>query len=150
MANTRAHKLAEQWIAAQWLPQRFGQAFAETQMPLSPGGVFNFDAVSEDRRIVANISTSAKVTGRGNHGTAKVQKIRSDIYLLLLVAAERKLIVLSEPDMHAWWLGEAARKRVPAEVEFLHAILPDDLQATLLASRQRASQEVTPTTATSR
>ena len=145
MADTRAHKLAEQWIADEWLPKRFAQPFSETQLRLSSGGSFKFDAVSEDGRIVANISTSAEKTVRGKHGTAKVQKIRSDIYFVLLATAETKLIVLSEPDMHTWWLKEAARGRVPAEIEFLHAVLPDNLKAMLQASRRRASQEVTPT-----
>ena len=150
MADTRAHRLAEQWIAGEWLPRQFGQTFAETQLSLSPGGVFNFDAVSEDHRIAANISTSAEKTNTGKHGTAKVQKIRSDIFFLLLATAQRKLIVLSEQDMHAWWLKEAARGRVPAEIEFLHVVLPDDLIFSLQASRRRASREVTPQTATSR
>ena len=150
MADTRAHELAEQWIAGEWLPKRFGQSFSEAHLPLSPGGVFTFDAVSEDRRIVANISTSAEKTARGKHGTAKVQKIRSDIYFLLLSTAKTKLIVLSEPDMYAWWHEEAVRGRVPAEIGFLHAVLPDELNVILQASRRRASREVTPDEATSR
>lgn len=149
MADSKAHMLAEQWIAREWLSARFGQVFSETKLPLSAGGVFKFDAVSEDRRIVANISTSAEKTRPGKHGTAKVQKIRSDIFFLLLANAESKLIVLSKPDMHAWWLKEAARGRVPAEIEFLHAALPDELNAILQDSRRRASEEVTPEPTTS-
>lgn len=150
MAPTHAHKLAEEWIAGEWLPKRFGQPFSETRLRLSSGGDFKFDAVSKDRRIIANISTSPEKTARGKHGTAKVQKIRSDIYFLLLATAETKLIVLSEPDMHAWWHEEAAKGRVPAEIKFLHAVLPDGLQAMLRASRQRALRKVTPEGATSR
>ena len=144
MANTKAQRQVEDWIAGEWLPKRFGQAFSETQLPLSSGGVFNFDAVSEDREMVANISTSTEKTASGNHGSAKVQKIRSDIYFLLLARPSRKLIVLSEPDMHAWWRKETARGRVPAQIEFLHVVIPEHLNAILQASRRQASREVTP------
>ena len=145
MADTRAHRLVEDWIAGQWLPDRFDQAFSETQIRLSSGGVFNFDAASEDREILANISTSNLKTGRGKYGTGKVHKIRSDIYFLLLARATRKLILLTEPDMYDWWLKEAARGRVPPEIGFQHVTIPDDLDAALQASRRRASREVTPT-----
>ena len=144
MADTRAHKRAELWVTEKWLPQQFGQSFSEISLPLSSGGVFKFDAVSEDRRIIANISTSAEKTNRGKHGTAKIQKIRSDVFFLLLATAECKVMVLSERDMYDWWLAESVRGRVPNEIRFLHAVLPDELILALQASRRRAAQEVTP------
>ena len=145
MADTTAHRQVQDWIADEWLPMRYGQPFAETEMPLASGGVFNFDAVSEDRQILANVSTSRWKTAPGRYGSGKVHKIRSDIYFLLLAQARRRLIVLTEPDMHAWWLKEAAKGRVPTDIEFLHAVIPDDLDATLQAARRKASSEVTPT-----
>ena len=144
MADTRTQKLAEQWITGKWLPQRFGQSFSEIPLPLSPGGYFKFDAVSEDRQIIANISTSSEKTNRGKHGTAKIQKIRSDIFFLLLANAETKLIVFSERDMHEWWRNESGRGRVPKEIEFLHSELPDGMTRILKDSRWRAAKEVTP------
>ena len=143
MADSRVHKQVETWITQEWLLKQVGQPFTESQLPLESGGVFRFDAVSEDHQIVANISTSALKTSKGKHGTAKIQKIRSDIYFLILVRAKRKLIVLSERDMHTWWLSEVDRGRVPAEIEFLHATIPDVLDSALRTSRQQASQEVT-------
>ena len=147
MADTTVHRLVEDWVVGEWLPKQFRQSFHGSQLPLSSGGVFDFDAVSDDREIVANISTSRLKTGPGKHGTGKVHKIRSDIYFLLLAQAARRLILLTEPDMHAWWLKEAARGRVPPEIEFRHVPIPDDLDDALSASRRRASQEVTPSIA---
>ena len=144
MANTTAHRLVQDWITDEWLPKRYSQTFSEVELALSPGGVFNFDAVSEDRQIVANISTSQWKTAPGRHGSGKVHKIRSDIYFLLLTQARLKLVVLTEEDMHGWWLREAAKRRVPTEIEFLHAAIPNDLDTVLRASRRTASREVTP------
>ena len=144
MADTTTQGEVEDWIRQEWMPERFGQAFRETNVTLTSGGPFKFDAVSADGSIVANVSTSTLKTRGGNRGSGKVNKVRSDIYFLLLARAPCRLMVLSEADMYQWWLNEEQRGRVPAEIEFVHVEIPPTLDANLRASRKAASREVSP------
>ena len=143
MADTRVQVMIEDWVRREWMPRRYGQRFSRERAVLSSGGVFDFDAVSADGTIVANISTSGLKTARGKHGSGKVLKVRSDIFFLLLAKAPRKLMLLTEPDMHERWLSEAESGRVPNSIEFVHVHIPRALDLKLKASREAASLEVT-------
>lgn len=144
MANTKTQLAVEKWIREAWLRERFGRDFEKGKCPLTSGGEFEFDAVSADGRIVANISTSASKTAGGKPGIGKINKVRSDIYFLLLSTADRKLMLLTESDMYAWWLRERDQGRVPVCIEFRHVEIPEDMNEELQDSRRKASGEVTP------
>ena len=126
------------------MPTFFGQPFYRERMPLSSGGVFDFDAVSADKTIAASISTSGARTARGKHAVGKLMKLRSDMLFLLLCEAPRKVIVLCESDMYALCIRELESGRAPKEIEFVHAPLPDELANRLLAARKVGSDEVSP------
>src|SRR6266436_1028184 len=100
MADTRCQLECEDWIRRKWMPSVFGQPFYRERMLLTSGGVFDFDAVSADKSIVASISTSGARTVSGKNATGKLMKLRSDMLFLLLSNAPRKIIVLCELDMH--------------------------------------------------
>lgn len=144
MADTRCQVECEDWVRREWMPTFFGQPFYRERMPLSSGGVFDFDAVSEDKTIVANISTSGARTASGKHAVGKLMKLRSDMLFLLLSEAPRKVMVLCEPDMCALCQRERDSGRVPKEIEFVHAPLPDELAIRLVAARKISSDEVSP------
>ena len=144
MADTRMQKQVEEWVCQEWMPKQYHQDFSEKQVRLSSGGLFKFDAVSTDGTIVANIATGGLKTSGGNTGWAKVDKIRSDLFFLLLAGAERTLMLLTEKDMHDWWVTEAQNGRVPASIEFVHVEIPAALNEQLRESRQKAAREVTP------
>lgn len=144
MADTRVQLEAEDWVRREWMPQKFGQQFFRERVRLSPGGVCDFDAVSADRKIVAAISTSGALTASGRYAVGKMQKIRSDMYFLLLAEADRRIVVLTEKDMHEQCLKEAQGGRVPSSIEFVRAEIPLKLEARLRASRRTASDEVLP------
>lgn len=144
MANTRIQKQVEEWVCQEWMPKHYHQDFSEKPVTLCSGGMFTFDAVSTDGRVVANISTSGLKTSGGKHGSAKVHKIRSDLFFLLLARAERTLMLLTEKDMYDWWVTEAKKGRVPASVEFVHVEIPLWLNEKLRVSRGKAAREVTP------
>jgi hypothetical protein len=144
MADTRCQVECEDWIRREWMPTVFGQSFYRERMPLSSGGVFDFDAVSADKAIVASISTSGSRTASGKHAVGKLMKLRSDMLFLLLCDAPRKVIVLCEADMHALCQRERYSGRVPKEIEFVHAPLPDELAIKLVAARKLSSDEVSP------
>ncbi len=131
------------------MPQKFGQSFSAKKLELSSGGAFEFDAVSADGRVVANISTSAARTASGRAGVGKFMKIRSDMYFLLLVDVDRldvdrRIIVLTQEDMYHRCLDEVSRGRVDSSIEFVHAEISAELQDKLRKSRGVASHEVSP------
>ena len=70
--------------------------------------------------------------------------MRSDIFFLLLAEGDRKLMLLTEPDMYEKWLSEVESGRVPDSIEFVHVEIPHNLDLELKSSRARASREVTP------
>src|SRR5687767_2344155 len=104
MANTGAQGDVEDWVRRVWMPLQFGQQFRKERLRLLSGGVFEFDAVSPDDRIVASISTSCGVTSGGKHPAGKVNKLRGDVLFLTMVAADRRIIVLTDRAMHSIWL----------------------------------------------
>ena len=144
MADTRIQLKVEDWVRREWMPEQYGRKFSRERVALTSGGVFDFDAVSHDGTVVANISTSGSKTRTGNHAVGKMLKVRSDVYFLLLAKADRKLVLLTELDMHEQWLREADRGRVPDSIEFVHVKLPETLDAELRTARGRASAEVSP------
>ena len=144
MANTRAQLSVENWIRSVWMPERYEQRFLRKRLSLSSGGLFEFDAVSADGKIIANISTSGSRTANGKQAVGKMNKIRSDIYFLLLADAERKVELLTESDMYEQWRKEVENGRVPDSIEFTHVRIPAELNMELQASRRRASRESGP------
>jgi hypothetical protein len=62
---------------------------------------------------------------------------------LTLVETKRRVIILTERDMCDQCEKEAANGRVPLGIEFMCAVIPDDLRARLVAARQKASTEST-------
>jgi hypothetical protein len=146
VADTRVQLEVEDWVRKEWMPTQFGQRFRRERVPLISGGVFDFDAVSDDDKIVAAISTSGATTASGKLAVGKLLKIRSDMLFLVLARAERKLIVLTEEDMVELCLKEREGGRVPTEIEFMHAEIPSSLRAKLTKARASASDEVQPRT----
>lgn len=144
MADTRTQAQVEDWVRKDWMPSKFGQQFRRERLRLSSGGVFDFDAVSADDRIVASISTSGGKTSGGKLGVGKLQKLRADMLFLTMVAADKRLIILTERDMYEVCLKENQGGRVPLGIEFHLADLPAELAAKLRAAKEQASREVRP------
>ena len=144
MADTRVQSEAEDWVRTQWMPAQFGRDFYRERIRLTSGGMFDFDAVSSDGKVVATISTSGARTASGKYAVGKMMKIRSDMYFLLLAEAQRRLVVLTEEDMYEQCVKEKTAGRVPPNIEFFHVQLPEELNKRLQDSRRKASQEVSP------
>jgi len=145
MADTRVQLEVEDWVRREWMCRCFGQRFSRERVRLSSGGFFDADAVSEDMKIVATISTSGARTSAGKNAIGNMLKIRSDMYFLLLAETERRLVILTESDMYAQCQKEVAGGRVPKSIEFILADIPDDLRTRLVTSRRAASAEITVT-----
>lgn len=144
MADTRIQLEVEDWVRRNWLAARFGEPFSRERMKLVTGGVFDFDAVSQDGGTVACISTSGSRTAGGKAAVGKLLKIRSDLLFLSMAADARvRLLILTEADMLETCRREQANGRVPDGIEFLLADIPGELRERLKAARRRASREMT-------
>ena len=140
MADTRVQLEVEDWVRQEWMPTKYGVTFNRDRVKLRSGGVFDFDAVSGDKSIIATISTSGAKTAGGNYAVGKMLKIRSDMLFLTMVEAQQR-VVLTAQDMYKQCHKEKEGGRVPQEIEFVHASLPEKLNARLVAARQKASVE---------
>jgi hypothetical protein len=141
MADTRIQLEVEDWVRRNWMETQYGTRFSRERLWLRSGGVFDFDAVSEDRYIVATISTSGAKTSTGKYAVGKILKLRSDMLFLTQVDTKRRIIVLTERDMCDQCNKEFAAGRVPKEIEFVCADIPDDLRTRLVEGREKASGE---------
>ena len=146
MADTSINHEAERWIVGTGLSAYFPDTkFTPVKLKLTWGGVFAFDAVSEDGKIVVAISTSAARTATGKLATAKYQKLKTDaLYLLHLASAARTIMVFTEACMQAYFSKAAASGRFPTTIELLHIALPPELQERVIATRVLASRETSP------
>jgi len=142
MATTRVQKECELWIANHWLPSVYGQSFSEQRIQMQKRGFFDFDAVSEDRSIIGNVSTATARTHRGQIASGKKSKLRADCLMLGLVAAQFKLMLLTEACMYDLAVHEQENGRLPLDVQIVHVQLPSELSLRLHDARETASREV--------
>jgi hypothetical protein len=145
MANTGVQRDVERWVCHTWLKRKYHREFSPQRVRLTPGGVFQFDAVSEDQRVAACISTSSAKTASGKHAAGKIHKIRSDMLFLLLARARHRVAVFTERDMLYFWRDERAHGRLPKNIELVSVTLPRPLNQRLRRARRRSSQEARPT-----
>lgn len=141
MADSKAQTQAENWIRETWLPKHFRQSFHKGQLRLSSGGLFEFDAISQDNKLIASVSTSGGITAPGRKATPKLNKIRSDILFLLLCDANQRFILLTDKAMFDLCEQERTNGRMPPQVEFIHVPLPHDLEKQCQMARQIAAEE---------
>lgn len=95
MADTRVQLEVEDWVRTNWMPVNLDDDFFRERIALTSGGVFDFDAVSRDRKTAATISTSGASTASGKRAVGKVLKIRSDLYYLILADVDKRLAILT-------------------------------------------------------
>ncbi len=146
MADTaKVAREVEQWIMKNWMVKEFNNSFQRAKVTLIPGGEHTFSAVSNEANIIACIVTSEAKTPSSPRGTGKMNKVRSDLYYLLLTNAKRKVVIFTEANMFDAWNKEVEAKRVPLSIEFKLVTITDEvLLNKLQETRQRASKEVTP------
>lgn len=145
MADTRVQLEVEDWVRDNWMRNRYGKEFHRSRLRLSAGGVFDFDAVSYDKTIVASISTSGGKTRTGKLAVGKLMKLRSDmLFLQMLESPCSKLIVLTDSSMLTVCKKEGDSGRTPPGIDFVLAEIPDELERRLVQARIAASKEVTP------
>lgn len=141
MANTSYLRyIVEPWIRER-LTERYGQSFTARQLPLVPGGRHEFDAVSADRRIVVSIKANSGLTSGRNYPTGKVATCLNEVYFLTLVAAEERLLILTNRAFHEVFT-RATRGQIANGIEVELVELPADMQQKVDAITRRASEEM--------
>lgn len=146
MANTNAQVEAEKWIRDIEMPRLYGQEFRTRNLDLKSNGQFKFDAVSDDKKIVSVISTSTGISRKGTTATAKLQKIRADVYWFFMLAnpPEQCVLVFTDQSMMDLINEEKKKGRFPSEFELVKVQLPPELAQKVLQSQLEASKEVSP------
>lgn len=142
MASSHVQGECEKWIIATWLPEKYGVPFKKQRLLMQGRGRFEFDAVSNDKKIIGNISTATAVTHRGSIASGKKSKLPADCLMLALGPAETKLMILTESCMHEFALQEQKEGRLPLDIKFCLVSLPEPLKQELAAARDEASREV--------
>lgn len=121
MANTKYLKTEVEGYVRSELQRRFGRAFKSEFLRLVTGGQHEFDAVSDDRSIVASIKASSGLTSGGRLPSGKFNDNIAELYFLTLVEAEQRLLVLTSPEFHALLLRKL-KDRVASGLGDLHTI----------------------------
>lgn len=142
MSSSHVQMECERWIVESWLPATFEISFQKAKVTMQGRGQFEFDAVSADKKIIANVSTAPAFTYQGKIASGKKSKLRADCLMLTLGTGERKMMLLTESSMHKMALKEQSEGRLPLDIELWLVELPDSLKQRLIVSREQASLEV--------
>lgn len=142
MASSHVQKECEAWVVSRWLPRKFEMEFSPQRLQMQARGHFAFDAVSEDRTLVANISTASALTYRGAVSAGSRSKIRADCLMLSLAEAQRRFLLLTELSMFKLSSDEQGAGRLPLNIEIMHVDLPPELMRRLADAKLMASKEV--------
>ncbi len=145
MANTTLLKTKVEEHVRSWLTQKFGKLFRSEFLELS--GVkghpakHEFDAVSEDRKIVCGIKTASWTTSGGKRGSGKVQGAYAELYFLSHVEAEQKHLVLTDHEFFENLRRDSQGKLAP-DIDLLWCELPEHLQREVAAIRAESQREL--------
>ena len=144
MTDTRLLKSGVEDYVRNWLQQKFGKQFRKEGLLLT--GVqgeprtHEFDAVSEDNRIVCGVRTSSWKTSGGKRGAGKVAGAYMEIYFLGRVAGQEKYLVLTDQEFYERMKSEVAGK-LTIGIGLLHCELPVELENGVADVREKSRQE---------
>ncbi len=146
MADTRVLKNQVEAYVRSELARRFGQPFTKQVLVVgqrSDGSdaTREFDAVSADGHIVAGIKSSSGKTSGGSHPSGKVATAYQELYFLSLAQAERRILVLTDPEFHEIFKRHSDG-RLAHGLELLLIPLPPELKEQAQKVHGEASQEM--------
>jgi hypothetical protein len=128
------------------LEQEFGQSFEKQFLPIGrradgSQATHEFDAVSADGRIVVGIKSSSGKTRGGKRPSGKIAGAYKELYFLSLVNAERRILVLTDPEFYRIFQSDCDGK-LATGLELILIPLPPELEKRVQAMREAASQEM--------
>ncbi len=146
MADTTLLKSKIEPYVRDWLADKFGQPFLSAFLPLSRvkgnPGKHEFDAVSEDRKIICGIKTASWKTKGGKRGSGKIQGAYAELYFLDHVKAGQKHLVLTDLEFFEN-LTRNTQGKLPPNIGLLYCPLPDHLERVVATIRTRSRNELT-------
>jgi hypothetical protein len=124
MADTNRLKTQVEPYVRSWLETRYGKSFRCHFLPLAGCcGRHEFDAVSQDDKIIAAIKCSSGKTSGKKNPSGKISSLYEELYFLAGTDAETRLVVLTNREFF-----ELAKKRTSAKlarnIQILHCALP--------------------------
>jgi hypothetical protein len=140
--TTYLRRVVETYVREQ-LAAEFGQPFSATVLPLRPGGRHEFDAVSEDQRIVASVKAASGLTAGGRNPSGKIKDCLAELYYLSLVQAPIRRLVLTTPAFFEIFT-RAIVGAVASGIDVVCLPLPTEIQAEVDRVAAVASSEVSP------
>lgn len=144
MANTRQiSEIVEPHVRV-WLSERYeGRSFHSEQLPIKTGRKNEFDAVSEDREVVAAILSNRARTRTGRSNTGARRKAECDFWRLAnldLPKKTQKLMVFTDADF-CHDMQKVIGNPGQLNVKFLVCELPNELESKLAKVLDKASLE---------
>ena len=130
----------EPWIRAQ-LKVRYNLSFASSILELKTGGQREFDAVSEDQSVVASIKAHSGATSGNKNPSAKVSSALLEVYFLMLVPANERILILTNPEFFEIF-ERNTKGRIVGDVRVECIPLPTDMQARVAEVTKRACDEI--------
>jgi hypothetical protein len=146
MAKTTELREVELFIRKELAKDYPGHTFTEKALPLRKKrdhtyAVHRFDAVSEDNTIVASIKSHSWLTSGGKSPAGKIGQIYQSLYLLSLIDAKTKLLILTDREAYEGFLIVSDGK-VAEDIRIKLCQLSPELELDVRKVHQRASQEM--------
>jgi hypothetical protein len=143
VANTRYLTIQVEDYVRQRLEDVHGSTFSKQMLPLNTGGSHEFDAVSDDGRIVASIKAASGRTKTGKYPSGKVNGCLAELYYLSLVDATTRILILTAPGFHEILVKKVEGALAPGiSIELIQ--LPSGMQVDVDRVVAEASREVSP------
>jgi hypothetical protein len=142
VANTNLIKSKIHPYVRTWLKDQYSIEFGKNALPLRDcKGKHEFDAVSSNGKIVAEIKTASGWTSGGKHPSGKRASAFEQLYFLSLVKADIKLLIITDAEfleiMKARTTGI-----VPADIKLMKCPLPPHLAEIVHSITSEASKEI--------
>jgi hypothetical protein len=146
MAKTTELREVEKFVRKELEKNYPGHIFTEKELPLRKrkSGEYakhRFDAVSEDGKIVASIKSHSWLTSGGKLPSGKIGQIYQSLYLLSLVDAKTKLLILTDKETYEGFTAMSDGKIADGIYTKLYP-LPPKIRLLVDKVRQKASEEM--------
>ncbi len=145
MANTTFLKTKVEDYVRSWLADKFGKPFHSELLFLTqvknPAAKHEFDAVSEDRKIVCSIKTASWTTSGGKRGSGKIHGAYAEPYFLDHVSAGARYLVLTDREFFDK-LSHEIQGKLSEGLDLLYCELPDELNKGIDAIRKSSRREL--------
>ena len=143
MADTSYLRYTVEPFVREVLSERYGRRFASQVLELGPGGTHEFDAVSDDRSVVAAVKTASGFTRTGRTPSGKIKDCVAELYYLSIVEADERILVLTSPEFFGIFT-KTMSGRIAGGIDVQLIELPGDMQAEVDRIKATASAEVSP------